>query len=138
MRPTMFVVSLACLWLTAAHAGEKTYRWSDAQGRVHYSDVKSEQHGEQVQIKPGSSIQSTRKDSPATIAARQLECQRRKDQVAIYSSSAEITETDNLGNSHSYSAAERLQLLERTQNQMQEACAQPGAKTAAAGDAPKP
>lgn len=139
MRPTLSLVTaaaaLSLLCLGAAQAGEKTYRWLDEKGRVHYSDVKSEK-GEQVQVKPGSSITATPKDAPDAVAARQLDCQRRRDQVSLYKSSADINETDNLGRSRTYTAAERQQLIDRSEQAAQTACSQPGVIDV--GNAPQP
>lgn len=129
MHPTLSQASVAAalslLCLGAVQAGEKTYRWVDEKGRVHYSDVKSEK-GEQVQVKPGSSITATPKDAAETIAARQLECQRRREQVALYKASNDINETDNLGRSRTYTAEERQQLIDRSEQAAKAACSQPG------------
>lgn len=129
MRPTLSQASaaaaLSLLCLAAVQAGEKTYRWIDEKGRVHYSDVKSAK-GEQVQVKPGGSITTTPKGAAETIAARQLECQRRREQVALYKTSTDINETDNLGRSRSYTAAERQQLIDRSEQAAETACSQPG------------
>ena len=139
MRPVIchltLAVSLAFVGLHAAHAGERTYRWVDEKGRVHYSDVKSEK-GQQVEVKPGSGVSETPKDSPATLAARQLDCQRKKDQVSIYNTSAAINETDSLGNTRTYSAAERQTLIDRAQQQAQTACSLPGANQPLTANAP--
>lgn len=139
MRHILLAALLGCLLLSAAEAaGGKTYRWIDQKGRVHYSDVKAEKNSEQIQIRPGSSITAAPKDTLETIASRQLECQRRKDQLAVYSSSAEITETNALGKSRAYTATERQQLLERTQTQADEACSQSGAVNSVTdGNAPR-
>ena len=140
MRPiphsAALAVLLSLLCLSAAQAGERTYRWVDDKGRVHYSDVKSE-NGEQVQVKPGGTITATGKDAPEAVAARQLECQRKKDAVALYNSSAEINETDNLGRNRTYTALERQQLIDRTQQAARVACSMPGVIDAVPGDAPK-
>lgn len=109
------------LWSGAAAAGDRTYRWTDAQGRVHYSDVRNEK-GEPVEVKPGRGIDKAPKDSPAAVAARQVECQRRKDQVLVYNSSAQISETDSLGNTRTYTPEERQKLIDRAQQQVLEAC----------------
>jgi len=136
-RPVMFVLCVGGLLFQLAHGGERTYRWTDEKGRVHYSDMKSEK-SEQVEVKPGSGVYSAPKDSPAAIAARQLDCQRKRDQLTVYGSSSEITETDSLGNTRTYSAAERQKLLERTQQQVDAAC-NPTATNAdgASGNAPQ-
>lgn len=123
------------LLLQTVQAAERsTYRWIDDKGRVHFSDVRSEK-GQPVQVKPGSGISNVPKDSPAAIAARQQECQRKKEQVAVYNSSAQISETDNLGNTRSYSPQERQKLIDRAEQQAQVACNAPGT---VAADARKP
>lgn len=138
IRSAVLAASLALLLVQAAGAGERTYRWIDEKGRVHYSDVKSEK-SQQVEVKPGSGVSDTPKESPATVAARQLECQRKRDQVSIYNSSAQISETDSLGNIRTYSAAERQQLIDRAQQAAQAACNQPGVSAPLAeGAAPNP
>lgn len=131
------VLSLSVLLLSGVQAGERTYRWVDDKGRVHYSDVPREK-SERVEIKPGSSIQAAPKDSPDALAAKQLECQRKKDQLAVYSSSAEINETDGLGRSRTYSAEEKAQLVERTRQQMTVLCDAAGVSTDPASNASLP
>lgn len=132
MRPAIFdftlALSLSVGLLGAAHASERTYRWIDAQGRVHYSDVKSEK-GEPVEIRPGSRITNLPKHSPANAASQQLECQRRKDQLALYNSASDVSETDSLGNTRTYTAEERAKLIEKAQQQQQAACGQTGLDT---------
>lgn len=125
IRSAVLAASLGVLLQPAASAGERTYRWTDEKGRVHYSDVKNEK-GKLVEVKPGSGVSDTPKDSAATIATRQLECQRKRDQVSIYNSSAQISETDSLGNIRTYTAEERQQLIDRAQQAVQAACSQPG------------
>ena len=127
-------LSLSVLLLSGVQAGERTYRWVDDKGRVHYSDVPREK-SERVEIKPGSSIQAAPKDSPDAFAAKQLECQRKKDQLAVYSSSAEINETDGLGRSRTYSAEEKAQLVERTRQQMTVLCEAAGVSADPASNA---
>ena len=131
LHPALIAALLSVVSLGAVEAGERTYRWTDDKGRVHYSDVKSAE-GEQVQVRPGGRIAPAPKISPDTVAQRQQECQRKKDQVELYNSSAEINETDSLGNSRTFTMEERRQLIERTQQQATVACSQPGLP-----DAPK-
>jgi hypothetical protein len=127
MRPLRVLPALPLLLalVAGAAAGERTYRWVDEKGRVHYSDMPNPR-GERVQVSPGSRVQATPKDGAESLAARQLECQRKKDQLTVYSSSAEITETDSLGRTRSYTADEKVQLLERTRQQMTETCTAAG------------
>lgn len=125
LRAAVVAATLGLLTTQAAMAGERTYRWTDEKGRVHYSDVKNDK-SQQVQVKPGSGVSDAAKDSSAGAGARQLECQRKRDQVAVYTSSSQISETDNLGNIRTYSAEERQQLIDRAQQAAQTACSQPG------------
>ncbi len=133
MHAIRAAVVLSLFAVLSVQAGERTYRWKDDKGRIHYSDLPSKK-GERVEIKPGSRIQAPAKDSPEAIASRQLECQRKKDQLTVYSSSAEINETDSLGRSRAYSAEEKQQLVERTRQQMETLCKTVGASIAAAAD----
>lgn len=125
LRPITLLLTSSVLLLQAAQAGDRTYRWTDEKGRVHYSDVKNDK-GERVEVKPGSGVSVTSKDSPATIATRQLDCQRKTDKVTIYNNSSQINETDGLGNTKTYSDEERQQLINRAQELAQTACSQPG------------
>jgi len=119
MRALPLISLLGLLVLSSVQAGGSTYRWVDERGRVHYSDIPVPS-AEQVDIKPGSGISAS--PGKVTAASMAVECQRRKDQLTSYNSAQEITETDALGKTRSYTAAERVQLLNRVQQQVQEAC----------------
>ncbi len=121
LRPITLGLCLGILSLQLVHAGDRTYRWTDEKGRVHYSDVKNDK-GEQVTVKPGSGAAGTPKTATGGTAGRVLECQQKKDQLNVYNSSLQITETDSLGNSRTYTAAERQKLIDSTQQQMQTLC----------------
>lgn len=123
MRTLPIVLMLGVVLLPVAQAGGKTYRWTDEKGRVHYGDI-SAPRAEQVEIRQGSGITVPAPTATEIAAASQAqECKRRKDELASYDSAQEITETDALGKSRSFTAAERQQLLQRVQQQVQEACA---------------
>ncbi len=135
LRSLLVAASVGALLTTAANAGDRTYRWLDEKGRVHYSDVKNAK-GEQVEIKRGGGVANAPKDSAAAVAARQLECQRKKDQLQVYSGSAQISETDALGNTRTYTAAERQKFIERSTAEVNLACG-PSNATTASTDAPR-
>ena len=97
-----------------------TYRWVDAQGHTHYSDVPAPQ-SERVEVKPSSGVVKGA-PSEAEATRRAAECQRQRDQLANYNAASEIRETDALGNTRSYSAEEKTRLLARTRQQMEDAC----------------
>lgn len=122
MRTLPIALLLGVVLLPVAQAGGKTYRWTDEKGRVHYGDI-SAPRSEQVEIRQGSGITAAVPTAAETAAAAQAEeCKRRKDQLTSYSSAEEITETDAFGKTRSYTATERKQLVQRVQQQMQEAC----------------
>lgn len=136
MRPHSRLLMLSAalgLLLSTAQAGD-TYRWTDESGRVHYSDVKNPK-SEQVKVKPGQAVSATPKAVTEAAAARQLDCKRKQDQLAAYSNSSDINETDSLGNTRTFTAVERQALIERTKQQVQFAC-EP--LTTTPDNAPKP
>lgn len=119
MRALLVALMLSLVLLPLAQAGGKTYRWTDDRGRVHYGDI-AVPHSEQIEIRPGSGIRAAVPEAAALQPTQ--ECQRLKDQLASYSSAQEITETDALGKTRSYTGAERQQLLDHVQKQVQEVC----------------
>lgn len=123
MRALPVLLMLPLLLPAAAPASGKTYRWTDERGRVHYGDI-SAPRSERVEIQPGSGI-TLAQPTPAELeaATRAQDCERRRDQLASYRRAEEITETDALGKTRSYTADERERLLLRVQQQVQEACA---------------
>ena len=127
MSRKLCVLSMLAAMVVAnvSAAGDaKTYRWVDAKGRVHYSDVPAPD-AERVQIRPGNGVVGVPKEeaSTASRAQSQQNCDRQKEQLATYQAATTITETDGLGNQKTYSAAEREQLLARLRDQTALACA---------------
>ncbi len=120
----------ALLLMVALQAGAagKTYRWVDAQGKVHYGDQPPPNAAE---ITPGKSpaAQAASTVANAAVPARPVsgalgpeECQRRRDLLASYRNAAAITETDALGNRRDYSEDERQQLIARTEQALRDGC----------------
>jgi len=107
----------------ASYAG-KTYRWRDANGRAHYSDVPAPK-SEELQITTAAGTQAEKaKEDAASLENQQELCQRKREQLATYISASKVTETDSLGNTKTYSEAEKDSLVKRTQAQVREACGQ--------------
>jgi hypothetical protein len=121
MQYALHCVVILALAAGAATAQEKnTYRWKDEKGRTHYSDVAAPR-SEKLDIKPNGKVNAL---TPAQRAAENMgrECQRRRDQLASYLQAGDITETDALGNSRSYTEQEKQQLIERVKEQVKEYC----------------
>jgi len=118
----------ACFFIVAAtaHAEGKVYRWTDAQGRVHYGDQPSG-NAQSVAPKVPTLEAPAAGDTPA---ARKTAsgapplgtCEEKKAQLASYRRAAKITETSALGETREYSAEQKQQLIERTEAAVKEAC----------------
>ena len=123
MRPIVLV--LACALCAPAFAGD-VYKWKDAQGNVHYGD-KPKAGGDEVEIR-GTGGKGPALHDPAEVAAtsaREAECKRKKDKLAMYQQAPSISETDNLGKTREYSEEERQLFLKRYEKETSEACAPP-------------
>jgi hypothetical protein len=106
----------------SANASGKTYRWKDANGRYHYSDVAAPNSQEmRVSTATGSAAKPKAADANAT-EAKAKNCQSKREQLATYISASKVTETDSLGNAKTYTDAEKEKLVQRTQMQVREAC----------------
>lgn len=116
---TLLSLSLLLAGPLQAASQAKTYRWVDAKGRVHYSDVPEAPDAQQVRVKPGSGVVDVPKVAVEDNAA---ECERRRERLTTYESASQITETDALGKSRIYSHDERLKLLDLTRSQVAEVC----------------
>jgi hypothetical protein len=125
---------LAALLLggSAAAQSPTLYRWVDKDGHVHYDDAGTA---------PGAKAVNPRLlggDSPAgapdtgAAAAKQAECKAKADDYNRFKTAAGITETDALGNAHTYSPEEKDKLVARKRQDLVALCG------AAAADAPPP
>jgi hypothetical protein len=124
------IVLLTALLCAAAAQASEVYRWTDKDGVVHYGD-KPKTGAEALDVRPGSGTgEPSDPEAAKTQAARDAECQRRKTQLDTYKKASAIKETDNLGKTREYTAAEREQFLAQTEKQVAEACAPPPAAAA--------
>lgn len=111
--------ALLLVLVYAAHAGE-VYTWTDERGRTHFSD-KPVPSAKKIVVKtPGGNPGPITGEDPASQRAR--ECQNKKDQLQNYERAEKIVERDSLGKDHEYTPEQRKQLLDRTRQQMDEAC----------------
>ena len=118
------LLALPLLSSLAAADGRTTYRWVDEKGRVHYSDLPAPAtKAEEIQVKPGSGSGKPTAGTRAASDQQAKECERLTGQIAAYEAASGISETDGLGNTRNYSAAEKAKLVERTRAQMAEVCA---------------
>lgn len=113
---------LLILAFSAAAAG-KTYRWVDAQGKLHYGD---QPPANAVPVTPKLATGDNGSGSPASgppaAALAPEECARRKSQLDGYRDASAITETDGLGNKREYTEDQRKQLIARTEQSIRDGC----------------
>lgn len=123
MRP--FVVSMMLMlgisgWSVNASAA-KFYRWVDAQGQVHFSDL-PHARAKTLHLHLSKPTASQADQTPALDNHDAAACKQATQQLARYRHASTITETDALGRSHVLSKAQRKKLVDRTQAKVKKAC----------------
>lgn len=114
--------------LTAAAA--EVYKWTDAQGRVHYGDRPRQEDAKKVAVNPGSGDGGAGAQKEAT-AHEQLKmadktyagCKEKKEKLVTWKAAGKIIEQDGLGKERTYTDEEKAQLLARTQAAIDKDCA---------------
>lgn len=134
-RQALFAFALTCV-VAPAQAGA-VYRWTDARGVTHYSDVAipgAQALGVSKALREGTSTRpaggvapepvADEGDAadPESIAARKALCAQKQEQLARYQGSISIVERDTLGTDREYSPAEREQLMAKTRTEVEQAC----------------
>ena len=129
---------LLAVAVPAALAGS-VYKWTDAQGHVHYGDSPA-QGAQKLDMDPNGGQAAAASGEQANAAQKAAECTRQRDQLTTYRSATTIVEKDALGKEREYSGEERQKLIELTQSKMDAACAgqPPADSTAAATSAQTP
>lgn len=117
---------LAPLVATAA----EVYKWTDAQGRVHYGDRPRQQDAQKVVINAGSGDggSSAAREASAVEKLKMqdkkyADCKNRKDQLANWKLASKIVEQDGLGKERTYSDEEKKQLIAKNQASLDKDCA---------------
>jgi opacity protein-like surface antigen len=114
-----------------AQAGD-IYKWVDAKGRFHYSDV-AQAGWTRVDDKTGTARASSEdsdgenregdEEQASTAAARRAaDCARAQEQLRTYRSATRIVERDSLGREKEYSDEDREKLLVVTEQQIASNC----------------
>ena len=119
------IVALLVLTSSLAVAGE-VYKWIDTDGKVHYGDKPKVLPAQQVGSKPGQRPGAPLDpEAEKAAASRKAACDGKRKQLESYKKATVINETDSLGNTREFSAAEKAKLLALTEQQVSEACAAP-------------
>jgi hypothetical protein len=120
------MIAAALLLCVSAAAEPTLYRWVDKNGTVHYSDqpaVNAQQFNPNPldgHASPGGAASGASQSDAAT---QQAECKSKGEELGRYKNAAAITETDALGNTREYSAEQKNQLVVKTQQYIDEHCA---------------
>ena len=117
----VFALALAA---ATAQAGD-VYKWKDKDGKVHYGD-RPKTDAQAVELLNAEPVEEEGDpDAAKATAAREADCTRKKEQLAKYKSATAIKETDNLGQTREYSAAERDKFLAMQEKAANDACMPP-------------
>ncbi len=137
-RVTVVLIGAGLLLVSAA-AAAGTYRWVDAEGKVHYSDRPTPE-AQQVQVRvPGEEPVSpgiadnggtaadanapAETDEPAEVRARL--CEQARQRLAAYEKADGITADDGAGGQRLLSTQERIDEIVKARRAVRELCEPP-------------
>lgn len=125
----------ALMLLLAPVASAELYRWVDDNGQVHYSDKKPNQNeqrtsaAETLQFAPGTAAAKARRDRAAAEALEAEKvaerCGAARAQLETYRRAVSLVREDANGNEVELLPSERVELIERSQAKVAEACGEP-------------
>lgn len=119
-----------CLFLVAglAHA-EKIYRWTGADGKIQYGDLPPrgarnvQDFNRRIGTSAAAGSAAAAPESEAQTEVRRTECATKFAQLKTFKTAARLVEKDSLGREREFTSAEREQLVERTQTDLDKQCA---------------
>ena len=139
-RNTLFPLIAATLCAAAmtltVHAGEKVYKWTDAEGVVHYGQQPpTETQSEAIKVQKGYSTAA--EQDPAELSEEQKKeqqqaeiCRAATQNFNALAGEAEVEQADEYGNVHTLSKEQRAEQMERAKAAKEQNC-KPGADTPA-------
>lgn len=119
---TLTLISALMLtsWSATVQAN-KLYRWVDEQGRVHFTDRPPQgQRVETLRVRPPPAAAPEQRNEVSA------ECLQAREKLAEFQNAERIVERDGLGQERAYSEQERALLIARSQNQVEQTCANSG------------
>lgn len=130
MRMQLTVV-LALLCFGTAVMAADIYKWTDAQGRVHYGNQPPPQDDDakKIEVNAPPSLTQKQQERDKELATSEKtkkqfeECKRSKEQLTTYQSAASIVQKDPLGGEKELNAEQRAKLIQITQQRIKESCA---------------
>lgn len=137
-RNTLFPLIVATLCAAAltltVHAGEKVYKWTDAEGVVHYGQQPpTETQSEAIKVQKGYSTAAEKDPEELSeeqqIAQQKAEiCRAATQNFNALAGEGEVEQADEYGNVHTLSKEQRAEQMERAKAAMEQNC-QPEADT---------
>ncbi len=109
-----------------AQAGD-IYKWVDAKGSFHYSDL-PQAGWTRVGDRPGTASATIGDDADSNgdervqALARATDCARKEEQLKTYRNAMRIVERDSLGGEKEYSNEEREKLIAQTEQAIASGC----------------
>lgn len=134
MKRTLLL--LALVLTSAAHAA--VYKWTDAKGRVHFSDKPVPSAKKIEPNPPANAAQATTDVSAEQAASHARECQDKQEQLVTYKNAARVVERDSLGHEKEYSADEKQKLIQITEAQIAKYCGPQAAQESQPAPQPPP
>jgi hypothetical protein len=123
--PTRVLTLLALATLAgSALAADTVYRWTDANGRLHYSDLPAAdaQSVERVNVRTGTKVDEPPANAEEAARQKSEKCAAKRAQFTSYSSAVRLVEKDALGREHEYTPQERDDLIAKTQIEIDQLC----------------
>jgi hypothetical protein len=114
----------------SALAADTVYRWTDENGRLHYSDLPSgnaKAAMERVDVRTGTATKAEPpppEDAQAAATQKAEKCAVKRAQFKSYTSAIRLVEKDALGREHEYTSDERDALIAKTQSEIDQLCAE--------------
>jgi hypothetical protein len=113
---------LAALLVAASAAAGPVYKWVDPAGRFHFSDM-PQPGWKRVDLRSANQASSAiPQNSTAADTQRAADCQQQQDALTAYRKAGKVIERDALGNEHEFSEEQKLQLIARAEQQVEDAC----------------
>lgn len=124
-------LTMLLLCLSAVASAADIYKWTDAQGRVHYGNQPPAQDdaAKKIEVNAPPSLTQQQQERDKVLASgektkRQFEdCKRSKEQLTTYQSASRVVQKDALGGEKELDAEQRAKLIQVTQQHIKEACA---------------
>ena len=132
MRAVLLALCTLLIAGGASAAGERIYRWTGPDGKVYYGDTppSGARDIRNFDRKVGTSAaggETAGASAPSAPTLSETECINKRAQLNTYKNATRLVERDSLGREREFTVAERQQLIDKAQADLESQC----------GDAPQ-